>query len=84
MPAAENGRNGSRWFSVAMFLLGAVLTGTLSAIRGDYLGTKAAEAVEIRLTARDQERLNRIERLEDNQKEIMKMLSRIDGKLGAQ
>jgi len=42
---------------VALFLAGAMLSGMLMMLRGDWLGSKAAEAVEGRLS----DRINRYE-----------------------
>jgi len=40
------------WFGVAMFLAGTIVTGAAGVLRGDFLGGKAAEAVEIRINER--------------------------------
>lgn len=38
------------WQGVALFLAGVVATGVLMMVRGDFLGTRAAELVERRLS----------------------------------
>jgi hypothetical protein len=37
------------WFAIAMFLAGALLTGSAGVIRGDWLGEDAAREVEERV-----------------------------------
>lgn len=55
--------------TVALVLLGVVITGIGAAIRGDWLGGKQAKAVEERLNTRvdgvEERVASRLERLED-------------------
>jgi len=40
------------WFPLSMFLAGLIVAGTAGVIRGDWLGSSAAAAVEKRLSER--------------------------------
>jgi len=40
------------WFSIATFLAGIIIAGAIGVLRGDFLGGKAAEAVEMRVVER--------------------------------
>ena len=80
--AAENGRNGSRvWFPVSMFLAGSLLTGTAGVVRGDWLGTRAAEAVETRLQTQVDDLRAQYRFLAAQNSQLLAGMARIEGKL---
>lgn len=58
MPATVD--NTSRWFSISMFLLGVILAGAAGVLRGDWLGERAANAVEHRVEGRLERMENRL------------------------
>jgi hypothetical protein len=71
MTEAKNGK----WFPVAMFLAGALLSGSIAGVggivRGDWLGARAAQEVKLEL----KEDVQSIER------RVEKRLDRIEAKL---
>lgn len=62
-----DGKNQKLTFPALMLLVGVVLTGAGMAVRGDWLGTDAAEAVEERVN-------DRIDRAEERTKEMFDMV----------
>lgn len=72
---AANGNGTKLGWGVALFLAGMVITGAGMVIRGDFLGSEAAEAVETRMTQRLDRELSYIR---DQLREVKQLLRRKD------